>query len=84
MGHHEKCGPQEVFLGNTHPDGAHFKWLASKGLSTMRTGKVALDIDGKAICESRGCAPLFIHRAEADRYDAIMMERTFGPHWRRG
>lgn len=84
MGRHEKCGPQEIFLGNTRPTGDHYKWLQSKGLNTLRVGKVAHDIDGKAICSSKGYAPLFIHRNEADYYNAIMMERTFGPNWRRG
>jgi len=83
MGHHEKCAPQEIFLGNIRPSSDHHKWLASRGLNTLRTGKTAYAIDGKPLGGREGYVPLFIHRNEADRYNAIMMERTFGPNWRR-
>lgn len=84
MGHHEPCGKDEIWVGNTRTHGPHFKWLQSKGLQTLRLGKVAYDVYGKPLDESEGYSPLFIRRGEADLHNAIMMERTFGPNWRRG
>ena len=84
MAHHEPCGPHEIFVGNTLRDGESCRILVSKGMRTARLGKTAYDIDGKPLRECEGYAPLFIHRSESDLHDSIMMERTFGPHWRRG
>lgn len=72
MSHHEKCSPNEVFLGNTERAKGLAPYLG-KGLKTIRLGTKALDIDGRALPASY--APIFINRAEEPAYDAIMMER---------
>ena len=83
MAHREKeQQPHEIFVGNTLRDGDHFKFLVGKGLNTIRQGAVALDIEGKPL--PFDYAPAFINRSEADRHNEIMMQRTFGPNWRRG
>lgn len=83
MAHHEPCDPQEVFLGNHHRsrDDERIKSLADKGLKTLRRGRQAYDIEGKVLPSDY--VPLFLNRSEEPRYDAIMMERAFGPNWRR-
>lgn len=83
-GHHEPCGKDEVWVGNTPTCGPHYDWLRSMGLRTLRLGKVAFDIHGKPLSESEGYSPLFINRSEESRHNEVMMERTFGPNWRRG
>lgn len=83
-GHHEPCAPDEIWVGNTLASGKHFEWLKSKGLSTLRLGSIAFDIYGKPIADVEGYSPVFIHRVEEQRYNEIMMEKTFGPNWRRG
>lgn len=84
MARHEPCGPHEIFVGNTRRTGEHFKFLVGKGLTTLRQGEVAYDIHGRPLSPDEGYAPVFLHKAEADHHNAIMMERTFGPNWRRG
>jgi hypothetical protein len=84
MAHHEPCGKDEIWVGNTITHGPHLEWLRSKGLKTLRLGEVAFDVYGKPLEEREGYSPLFIHRIEAERHNEIMMERTFGPNWRRG
>jgi hypothetical protein len=81
MSHHEKCGPQEVFLGNTERVNGLGRYT-EKGLTTIRLGELAYDIEGKKLSEHY--APIFIHRSEEGRYDEIMMGRAFGANWRRG
>lgn len=76
----EPCGPQEIFLGNTRRKNGSLDYLSPK-LRTVRLGEIAYDIDGKRLPNEY--APIFIHRSEEATYDAIMMERTFGPNWRR-
>lgn len=80
-GHHEKCGPQEVFLGNTQRVGGSMTYLSGR-FRTVRLGEIALDIEGRKLPETY--APIFIHRAEEQAYSDYMAERTFGPNWRRG
>jgi len=84
MAQHEACEANEIWVGNTPTHGLHYQSLKSMGLKTLRLGKVAFDIDGKPLAESEGYSPVFINRSEADRYNEIMMEKTFGPNWRRG
>lgn len=84
MGHHEPCGKDEIWVGNTLTQSDHIEWLQSKGLRTPRLGKIAYDVYGKPMEPSEGYSPVFIHRSEAEQHNAIMMERTFGPNWRRG
>lgn len=83
MAHHEICSKDEIFVGNTPTLGSHYAWLKSKGLKTLRFGKVSFDIHGKPLAEAEGYSPLFINRSEEHLYNEIMMERTFGPNWRR-
>lgn len=83
MAHHEKIAEDEVFLGNTQRDGDTWLWLKDKRFETLRLGEVAFDIDGERLPDSYNMAPLIINRREFDRYDDMMMERTFGPNWRR-
>lgn len=71
-GHHEACGPQEVFLGNTGRHSGRFEELRRKGLKTIRMGNQALDIEGKKL--PNYYAPLFLSRSEENKYDAIMIE----------
>lgn len=78
---HKECTPSEVFVGNTAREGDHFKWLQSKGLTSARLGKQAYAIDGMTLPEYY--APVIIDRGQADLHHAIMMEKTFGPNWRR-
>lgn len=80
---HEACGPHEIFVGNTRRDNSSLGYLIAGGMKTARLGLIAYDIDGKVLAQSEGYAPVFIHRAESDLHDEIMMKRTFGPHWRR-
>ena len=80
MAHHERCGPQEIFVGNTDREGGSLERLESR-LRTVRLGEVAYCIEGKPLPPE--FAPLFIHRSEEGLYDAVMMEMTFGPRWRR-
>lgn len=70
MSHHEKCGPQEVFLGNQERARGLGRYT-EKGLRTIRLGDVAYDIEGKKLPDYY--APIFINRSEEGRYDAIMM-----------
>lgn len=83
MAHHEPCGKDEIWVGNTLTQGNHYKFLLSQGLKTLRLGKVAHDISGKPLHENEGYSPLFINIIEADHHNEIMMKRTFGPNWRR-
>lgn len=84
MSHHEQCGRDEVWLGNTDKEGDHYKWLLSKGLKTLRLGKVAYDIYGKPLKDEEGYRPVFINRIEEQKHNDLMMELTFGQNWRRG
>lgn len=81
MGCHEPCGPHEIFVGNTMREGGCLAALSAKGLWSIRLGGVAYDIDGKSLPDTY--APIFIHRDESERHNAIMMDRAFGPYWRR-
>ena len=80
-GHHEKCSPQEVFLGNREREKGVGEYK-DKGMKTIRLGGQAYDIYGKPLPDT--FAPIFIHRSEEGAYNAVMMEKTFGPNWRRG
>jgi len=84
MREHDGCAPHEIFVGNTRRSGGHVAFLIGKGIKTLRLGKTAYDINGNALSDAEGFAPVFIHRSESDLHNAIMMELTFGPHWRRG
>lgn len=74
-----------------HPEQqANEKWVGNTGtivpahlsnFSTVRLGDVAYDIDRKRIAPDQ-MRPLFIGTAELDRYNDVMMTKTFGPHWR--
>ena len=72
MAHHEPCGPQEIFLGNTIRDGGSMTYLAGR-LKTVRLGKIAFCIEGKRLPSDY--APIFLHRSEEKLYDLIMIER---------
>ena len=84
MARHEPCDKDEIWVGNTYTHGQHYEWLKSKGLKTLRLGKLAFDVYGKPLADTEGYAPVFINRSEEQRHNEIMMERTFGPNWRRG
>ncbi len=79
-GHHEPCGPQEVFLGNTEREGGSMTYLAGR-FGTVRLGNKAFDIEGKPL--PKHYAPIFIHRSEEQAYSDYMMAKTSGPNWRR-
>lgn len=79
-GHHEPCGPQEVFLGNTERYGGSMTYLPSR-FRTARLGSQAFDIEGKPL--SAHYAPIFIHRSEEQAYSDYMMAKSFGQNWRR-
>ncbi|MFB7144993.1 hypothetical protein ACWGMK_06085 [Agrobacterium deltaense] len=78
---HKECTKDEIFVGNTAREGEHFQWLKSQGLTSARLGKVAYAIDGMPL--PAYYAPVIIDRSQADLHHAIMMEKTFGPNWRR-
>jgi hypothetical protein len=80
-GHHEPCGPQEVFIGNTLRHGGSMTHLSPR-FKTARIGSTAYDIEGKPLPEQY--APIFIHRDEEQAHSDYMVERAFGPYWRRG
>lgn len=80
MAHHEPCGPNEVFVGNTNRESGSLKYLSGR-MKTARLGNLAFCLEGKPL--PLEFAPLFIGRAEEQLYDSIMMNRTFGPNWRR-
>lgn len=66
--------PNEVFLGNTtHPDLATYLQHQPhlKGLSTLRLGSQALDIEGHRLPPD--CRPLFLSRSEEGAYDRAQM-----------
>lgn len=75
----------------SHPEQqANEKWVGNSkasmpehlsGFETARLGDVAYDIDGKRLSPDQ-VRPLFIGSAELERYNDVMMSRTFGPHWR--
>lgn len=79
MSHHEPCGPQEVYLGNTQRHNG-MDYLGGR-FKTARFGEKAFDLDGKLL--PKNYAPLFIHRSEVQAYNDFMMARTFGPNWKR-
>ncbi|MDH1268945.1 hypothetical protein N5C81_15070 [Rhizobium pusense] len=78
---HKECAPNEEFVGNTYRSKNNLDWLKSKGLTSVRLGNQAFSIDGEKLPESY--APVIIARDQAELYNAIMMEKTFGPNWRR-
>lgn len=61
----------EVFAGNTSAEGVP-AYLSE--LKSARLGEQAFDIEGRKI-SSAYMRPLFVGQSEADRYDAIMMQR---------
>lgn len=76
MVHHEPCGKNEIWVGNTHRAEARIKFFSDKGLKTTRLGKQAFDIYGKPLPSNY--LPIFIDRNESGHHNAIMMEATFG------
>lgn len=78
---HKECAANEIWIGNAERNGEHFQFLKSQGLTSARLGNQAYDIYGKALPDHY--APVIIARSQADRHHAIMMEKTFGPNWRR-
>lgn len=70
--------PGEQWVGNTGTSlPEHLN-----GFSTARLGAQAYDIDGNKIPPDQ-MRPLFIGASELDKYNDVMMTRTFGPNWRR-
>lgn len=80
---HKECSAKEVWVGNTSSQGDVIARLNAAGISSARLGNVAYDIEGKPI-DRNYMAPLILARADEIRYHEYMMERTFGPNWRRG
>lgn len=80
-GHHEKIGQNEIFVGNTERSGDRVAWLMANGVGSARLGSVAYCITGKPLPEFY--APVIIRRSDHEIYDRVMMEKTFGKHWRR-
>lgn len=72
MSHHEKCGPHEVFVGNTQRDGGSMTYL-KPSIRSARLGDVAYDIEGKKL--PRSYAPIFISRSDVSLYDILMSNR---------
>lgn len=73
MMQHPEQKPEEIYLGNSRPARLAAPKLAAT-LTTLRAGTVAYDVDGNKLPASEGLVPLFLARAEAAAYDAIMME----------
>lgn len=69
-----------VFVGNCMRTEDRIDRLHAAGIASARFGEVALDINGNRLSETY--APIWISTADVDRYNAFMMEKTFGPHWR--
>ena len=80
---HPEQGVDEVFVGNVET--AKGIRLELRPLKTVRLGNVAYYFDGKKIPvgEEPRMRPMFVGRNEEQRYSDIMMDRTFGPAWRR-
>lgn len=78
---HPECAPNEIFVGNTNRGAERLEFFKSKGLTSVRLGKVAYCIGGKPLPGTY--SPIIIPRAQADLHNDIMMTATFGPHWRR-
>lgn len=49
---------------------------------SARLGSVAYGLDGEKLSTSEGLLPLIIGNIDRERYNELMMTRTFGPHWR--
>ncbi|MEZ2132724.1 MULTISPECIES: hypothetical protein [unclassified Sinorhizobium] len=81
MNHHNECAANEIWVGNTHRGAERLDFFKSKGLTSVRLGKVAYDIDGKVLPGTY--SPIIIQRAQADLHNDIMMTAAFGPNWRR-
>lgn len=79
MSHYTGARADEVFVGNTETKNGVPAHLL--GLTTVRLGDQALDIEGKKI-DPEYMRPLFVGRTEADPYDRIMMRRTFPGQFR--
>lgn len=69
---HPERSEDEVFVGNTETGGGIPEHLQQ--LTTARLGSQAYYIDGKPIPTNQ-MRPLFVHKSEADIYNAIMERR---------
>lgn len=78
---HNECAANEIWVGNTDRGQGRLEFYKSKGLTSVRLGKVAYCIEGKPLPSNY--SPIIIQRAQADLHNDIMMTATFGPHWRR-
>ena len=67
-------------VGNTGEGEARVAWLQSRGVASARLGGVAMDIEGKRL--PANYRPVLIDGADLAKYDAVMMQKTFGDHWR--
>lgn len=70
---HPEEAKGEVFLGNT----SKHEWYSHKyaGLTTIRVGEKAFDIDGNLMDPSEGHLPLFIAEREQPLYELMMTRR---------
>lgn len=74
--YHPETNDNEICVGNTSvQDHVEIKSYLSE-LETARVGDQAFDIHGKKIPIDQ-MRPLFVGKSEANKYDRIMMQRTF-------
>lgn len=70
----KETNENEMFLGNTSKFES-FPPAHLKELKTIRLGKHAYDINGNELTPDE-CRPIFIHKSEYNRYNAIMEQRV--------
>lgn len=81
MSQHPEAAADELFVGNTDANYQRIAELHALGVRSARLGRIAYCIDGHRLPSER-YAPVLIKRLDADRYNDVMMTRTFGPYWR--
>ena len=73
MAYFEKCGKNEIFVGNIHTAALNkeVKTLTDNGIN-YRIGELAYDIHGRKLSPEQ-CLPLFINEKSYKKYDDMMM-----------
>lgn len=73
MRDHPEQKLDETYLGNR---AIRSPWPDARfaGLTTMRLGVSAYDLEGKRLPEAYELRPMFVGKVDHDRYDRIMMD----------
>ena len=69
---HERCGYDEVFLGNIDAAKGLPEYL--RGLGSAKVGYIAYDLSGRPL-EREWLRPLFITRHDLAAYDKMMLDQ---------